>query len=55
MNAADYLVATRIVLGLHTATPLNLAHGDMYPVGAPDGDIDTSDLILILQAVLAVP
>lgn len=53
VNAADYLVATRIALGLLTATPLDLAHGDMYPVGSPDGFINTSDLILILQAVLA--
>jgi hypothetical protein len=52
VNAADYLVATRIALGLLTATPLDLAHGDMYPVGSPDGVINVSDLILILQAAM---
>jgi len=51
VNAADYLVATRIALGLVTATPLSLAHGDMNS----DGVIDTADLTLILQAVLAIP
>ena len=55
VNAADYLVATRIALGLLPATPLDLAHGDMYPVGSPDGVINMSDLILILQAVLPDP
>lgn len=52
VNAADYLVATRIALGLLTATPLDLAHGDMYPVGSPDGVINVSDLILLLQAAM---
>lgn len=30
---------------------LNLAHGDMYPVSSPDGVINLSGLILILQVV----
>ena len=55
INAGDYLIANRIVLGMLTATPVHLSHGDMYPVGSPDGEINLSDLILIQKAVLAAP
>ncbi|HHJ36765.1 MAG TPA: hypothetical protein ENJ87_13470 [Gammaproteobacteria bacterium] len=51
INAADYLLAQRIVLGDLTATSLELAHSDLYPVAAPDGVIDISDLILLLPLV----
>lgn len=51
INAADYLIAQRIVLGELTATSLELAHGDLYPAGSPDGIINTSDLILLLKLV----
>jgi len=52
LNAADYLVALRIVLGQIPATELELSHGDVFPPGAPDGVIDMSDLILINQMIL---
>ena len=55
INAADYLIAQRIVLGLITTTSLELAHGDIYPTGSPDGVINTSDLILILKLIEAAP
>ena len=56
MNAADLLIAQRIVLGLiNPPTPLDLAHGDVYPPGAPDGVIDMSDLLLIQKMVLNLP
>ena len=51
INAADYLIAQRIVLGELTVTSLELAHGDLYPAGSPDGTINTSDLILLLKLV----
>ncbi len=51
VDAADYMVAMRIVLGQISATSLELSHGDLYPVGAPDGIIDLSDLVLILRRV----
>lgn len=51
LNAADLLIAQRIVLGDLTATLLDLAHGDVYPAGNPDGVINISDLILIRQLV----
>lgn len=49
VNAADFLLAQRIVLGEISVTSLELAHGDLYPAGSPDGVIDVSDLILLLQ------
>lgn len=52
VNAADYLLAQRIVLNDLSATSLELAHGDLYPAGSPDGVINTSDLILLLKLVL---
>ena len=51
VNAADFLLAQRIVLGELSVTSLELAHGDLYPAGSPDGVIDVSDLILLLQIV----
>jgi len=51
INAADYLIAQRIVLGELSATSLELAHGDLYPPASPDGIINTSDLILLLKLV----
>ncbi len=51
VDAGDYTVALRIVLGEIPATNLELSHGDLYPTGAPDGVIDISDLALILQKV----
>ena len=51
INAADYLVAQRIVLGEIAATSLELAHADLYPAGSPDGVINVSDLILLLKLV----
>ena len=51
INAADFLIAQRIVLGELSATSLELAHGDLYPAGSPDGVINAADLILILKLV----
>lgn len=51
VDAADYSIALRIVLGQLPATSLELSRGDLYPAGAPDGVIDLSDMALILQKV----
>ena len=51
VNAADYLIANRIVLENLTATQLELSHGDVYPPGAPDGVINIQDLLLIQKLV----
>jgi choice-of-anchor B domain-containing protein len=55
VNAADYLIALRIVLGEVLPTELEYAHGDVYPPGAPDGVIDLSDAILILHFAQGTP
>lgn len=52
VNAADYLVQTRFVLGALTPTAIQLQNGDLYPPGSPDGIIDLSDKLLLLQLVL---
>jgi len=46
------LVATRITLGLLTAGTQQLAHGDVYTPGAPDGVINLQDLLLITRIAL---
>lgn len=51
LNAGDLVVATRITLGLKTATTEELSHGDMNG----DGEITLSDLVLILQAIQTAP
>ena len=51
LNAGDFLVAIRIVLGLKTATTGELAHGDMNG----DDQLTLSDLILIMQAIQTAP
>jgi hypothetical protein len=50
-NAADLLVCTQIVLGQKSVTTEILQHVDLYPAGAPDGEITLSDLIR-LQALM---
>jgi hypothetical protein len=49
VNAGDYLIAMRVVLGLTPVTNDMLAHIDLYPDSAPDGLITIQDLILLLQ------
>lgn len=51
INAADYLIAQRIALGLIIPSGLELSHGDIYPVGAPDGIINIQDMILLLNSL----
>jgi len=53
INTADYLVASRIVLGQVTPTELEYAHGDIYPTGAPDGVINLQDMLLLQQQLLS--
>ncbi len=52
INAADYLIALRIIQAELQPTTLELAHGDLYPPGAPDGIIDMPDLIIIKQRAI---
>jgi hypothetical protein len=55
VNAADLLIAQRIALGLYSPTGDDLLHGDVYPPGSPDGVIDLSDVLLILQMIAGGP
>ena len=52
VDAADVLLAERISLKLVTATTLHLQHGDVRPLGAPDGIIDLSDTLMIVREAL---
>jgi hypothetical protein len=53
VDTADALLAQRIAVGLETATPIILAHGDVAPlvnnVPAPNGLIDIADALVILR------
>lgn len=53
VDAGDYLVALRIVLGEITPTAVQLFQGDLYPPGNPDGMLDLSDLALLRERVTA--
>jgi hypothetical protein len=51
-NFADLLVCSQFVIGLKEPTNEDLAHGDLYPIGAPDGKIDLSDYFLLQKLLL---
>jgi subtilisin family serine protease len=51
VDAADYLIMQRIVLGEIQPSAQELVLGDVYPAGAPDGVINMSDLIILLGRV----
>ena len=52
LNAADLLVCIQFVLGLKVPSNEDLAHGDLYPAGAPDGIISLPDYIRLLKRML---
>jgi hypothetical protein len=49
INAGDYIVMLRLALDLVQSDNNTLAHGDLYPAGSPDGNINIQDLLLFLQ------
>jgi hypothetical protein len=51
VDGGDLLVGIQLVLGIKQVTDLEKAHMDLYPAGAPDGDITLSDYILLQQLV----
>jgi len=59
ISLIDALKALKISVGLETATPEFLIHGDLAPivdgVSVPDGKIDIADALLILQKVVSRP
>ena len=51
-NLSDAVKALRIVVGIITPTADDLRHGDVAPLGAPDGKIDLNDVLLIMRNVV---
>jgi hypothetical protein len=51
VDAADYIVVQRIVLGQLTVTSQQRGLVDLFPQNAPDGVIDLSDLAVLLDRV----
>jgi Bacterial TSP3 repeat/Dockerin type I domain/Prenyltransferase and squalene oxidase repeat len=54
VDAADIAIAERIALGLQTAAPEEVAHGDIAPAGARDGRIDVADVARLRRRVLGL-
>jgi len=52
VNAADFLVCLRVVLGIIDPPYTDIQNADLYPAGSPDSIIDLSDLILLQGRVL---
>lgn len=58
VNAADSLLATRIIHGDVTVTPEQLQHADVAPLingfPGPDGKVTTGDLVVIMRKALGL-
>ena len=52
VNAADVLIIQRIALGLRIPVLADFQHGDVAPLGSPDGSIDTADVLLVTEKAL---
>lgn len=52
INAGDEVVMVRLVLRLVQPDNTDLAHGDLYPPGNPDGMINLQDLLVFKQLLL---
>jgi cytochrome c peroxidase len=51
-DISDAIRALRIAVGLIPATPDDLLHGDVAPLGAPDGKIDIVDVVMIMRNIV---
>ncbi len=51
-NLGDLQIIKNVILNETVNTNVEPAHADFYPAGAPDGIINTSDLILMYQQLL---
>lgn len=49
VDVVDALLAMRIAEGLLSPTTVHLQHGDITPMGAPDGVIDVSDALMVTR------
>lgn len=52
INIGDLLIGMQLVLGVKQTTDLEKAHMDLYPPGAPDGEITLSDYILLQKLIM---
>ncbi|MEE9492029.1 MAG: hypothetical protein V3W04_01435 [Gammaproteobacteria bacterium] len=56
VNAADVLIATRIIMGQITITPTQMLHGDVAPLvngtPSPNGQFNLGDLLIIQRKAL---
>jgi hypothetical protein len=55
VSIKDALKALRIAVGLVPATADDLIHGDVAPVGAPNGSINLDDALLIFKKSVGLP
>lgn len=51
IDGGDLLVGLQLILGSKQTTDQEKAHMDLYPAGAPDGEITLSDFILLQKLV----
>ncbi len=51
LNAGDFLVLQRIVLGIETANSYDLLVGDVAPLNNPDGLLNAGDLVVLMRAI----
>ena len=51
VDAGDLMIGMQLVLGIKATTDLERAHMDLYPAGAPDGEITLSDYILLQKLI----
>lgn len=49
VDVLDYMFAIRIAMGIIEPTVEHLQHGDVTPLGAPNGVIDISDALVVLR------
>ena len=52
VNVADLLLVMQHITNVNSLTALQVASGDVYPPGLPDGMVNVQDYILIQQLVL---
>ena len=51
LDAADFLILQRFILGTLTPTPEQILIGDVAPLGSPDGELNAGDLAVLMRAI----
>jgi len=55
INVVDVLLTTRHISNHAILSAVQIARGDLYPAGAPDGVLNLSDLILLQKIIHDIP